>query len=126
MKDLGALRYFLSIEVASSTKGYLSHDNVVDIPIELHVMFSASNGGPLDDPTWYLELVCCLNYLIVPLPYISYLVHIARQVVQLLVLLIVLPCYAFWIMFITLPTSVSCSFLLRALFHFELDSLDLY
>ena len=79
MKNLGLLRYFLGIQVASSPKGYLlfqfkyenenisraklTNDKVVDTPIELHAKFSPTDGVPLDDPTVYWELVDCLVYL---------------------------------------------------------------
>lgn len=64
MRDFAGLHFFLRIELASSPKGYLSHINSVDIPIELHVKFSVSNGGPLNNPTWYLELICYLTILL--------------------------------------------------------------
>ncbi|XP_028119052.1 uncharacterized protein LOC114316564 [Camellia sinensis] len=79
IKDLRSLRYFLGIEVVTSPSGYLlfqtkyardilscanlTDDKIVDTPLELHAMFSASDGIPLDDPTLYRELVGCLVYL---------------------------------------------------------------
>ncbi|GFS40400.1 anaphase-promoting complex/cyclosome 2 [Actinidia rufa] len=68
MKDLGPLRYFLGIEVASSPKGYLLSQTkyiidilhranlTVDTPLKLHAKFSATDGVLLEDPTLYREL----------------------------------------------------------------------
>ncbi|XP_028079274.1 uncharacterized protein LOC114281036 [Camellia sinensis] len=92
MKYLGPLRYFLAIEVATSPSGYLLSqtkyardilsranlidDKIIDTPFQLHALFFAFDGVPLEDPTLYRELVGCLVYLTVTRPNISYVVHI--------------------------------------------------
>ena len=80
MKDLGYLRYFLSIKVASSPRGYLLSqskyvadilewirliDNkTVDTPIEVNTRYSSSNGLPskLSISLHYSSryCICCL------------------------------------------------------------------
>ncbi|GJX65181.1 gag-pol polyprotein [Tanacetum coccineum] len=69
MKDLGLLRYFFGIEVASSPKGYLLFqskyiddlfdrarmiDNMIaDIPIDAKAKYTPTDGNPLPDPSLY-------------------------------------------------------------------------
>lgn len=48
----------------------------------MHVKFSASDGGLLDNPMGYRELVGCLIMLILPCPDISYLVYIVSWFVS--------------------------------------------
>ncbi|KAM3366315.1 hypothetical protein ACQJBY_015641 [Aegilops geniculata] len=112
MSDLGPLRYFLGIEVSSTSNGFfisqekyiqdlltratLSDERTAETPMELNVNLRASDGELLSDPTCYRHLVGSLVYLAVTRPDISYPVHILSQ-------------------FVSAPTSVHYSHLLRVL-----------
>ena len=112
MSDLGPLRYFLGIEVSSTSDSiYLSQEKYVqdllarsclidhrtfETPIELNVQLRATDGKPLTDPTRYRHIVGSLVYLAVTRPDISYAVHILSQ-------------------FVSSPTHVHYSHLLRVL-----------
>ncbi|GJZ87264.1 uncharacterized mitochondrial protein-like protein [Tanacetum coccineum] len=77
-KDLGLLRYFLGIEVASSPKGYLlsqskyigdlldrariTDEMVEDIHIDAKAKYTPTNGDPLHDPSLYRTIVGSLVY----------------------------------------------------------------
>uniref|UniRef100_A0ACD5VKK6 Uncharacterized protein n=1 Tax=Avena sativa TaxID=4498 RepID=A0ACD5VKK6_AVESA len=112
MTDLGPLRYFLRIEVSSTSDGFyifqekyiqdllaraaLGDERTIETPMELNVKLQPTDGDPLPDPTRYRHLVGSLVYLVVTHPDISYPVHILSQ-------------------FVSAPTTVHYSNLLRVL-----------
>jgi hypothetical protein len=97
MSDLGPLRYFLGIEIASTSEGFfLSQEKYIqdlldqtsvtthqtaETPMELNVHLTPTDGDPLEDPTRYHHIVGILVYLGVTRPDISYSVHILSQFV---------------------------------------------
>ncbi|XP_028079647.1 uncharacterized protein LOC114281399 [Camellia sinensis] len=98
MKDLGPLQYFLSIEVASSPKGYfvshakyanevihcvdLTDTKITTTSIELNVKLTITDAVLLDDLTLYRELMGCLVYLMVAHLDLAYVVHAVSQFVS--------------------------------------------
>jgi len=97
MKDLGVLRYFLGIEVASSPKIYLlflykyttdqfeharlTNEKIVDTSLEKSVRYSSSDDVPLTDSTLYQTIVGSLVYIIVTRLNIAHVVHVVSQFV---------------------------------------------
>ncbi|KAH7538135.1 hypothetical protein FEM48_Zijuj03G0166900 [Ziziphus jujuba var. spinosa] len=98
MKDLGALKYFLGIEVARSSAGLFlcQRKYTLDIvseagllgakpcgfPIEQNHRLGLVNGELLSNPESYRRLVGRLIYLAVTHPDLAYSVHILSQFMQ--------------------------------------------
>ena len=98
IKDLGALRYFFGIKVASSQKSYLlsqskytinilnwarlTDTKTVDNPLWVNVRYSSFDGKPLLDRALYRTIVSNLVYLTIRYSDIAYDVHIVSQFVD--------------------------------------------
>jgi len=98
IKDLGALKYFLGIEVAQNsqrlflcqckyaldiiTKCGLLGSKPAQSPIEVNHKLALAIGAPLQDATQYRRLIGRLICLIITRPELSYVVHILSQFMQ--------------------------------------------
>lgn len=98
MKDLGALKYFLGLELASSPNGLflcqrkyaldiLQECGMLDckpclFPMEQHHHLSTASGAHYSNPAQYRRLVGRLIYLTITWPELSYYVHILSQFMQ--------------------------------------------
>ena len=97
-KDLGKLKYFLSIEIAQSNSGVVIFQikytldiltdtgmldcKPVDTPMDPNVKLVPSQGELLRDSERYRRLIGKLNYLTITWPNISFLVSIIGQFLQ--------------------------------------------
>ncbi|XP_020258057.1 uncharacterized protein LOC109834445 [Asparagus officinalis] len=98
MKDLGPLRYFLSLEISQGPQGILlsqqkylldildraelTDDGTVDTPLQQNIKFRSTDGEPLSDPTQYRHFVGQLVYLCISRLDISHAVGIVSQFVS--------------------------------------------
>ena len=98
MYDLDSLRYFLGIEVSSSSERfYLSQEKylqdlldrasltdhwTIETPMELNIHLHATDGDRIKDLTRYRHIVGSLVYLGVTRPNISHAIHILNQFVS--------------------------------------------
>jgi len=98
LKDLGQLKYFLSLEIARSELGIsvcqrkyalkvledtgMLASKPIQFPMEPNVKFSKDFGQILDDPTTYRRLVGRLLYLTISRPDISFAVQVLSQFID--------------------------------------------
>lgn len=95
MKDIGALRYFLGIELARTAEGIflcqrkycldivsecgLLGSCPAHVPIEQNQCLATASDAPYSDPGWYRRVVGRLIYLSISRPDLAYTVHILSQ-----------------------------------------------
>ncbi len=94
MKDLGKLRYFLSIEGIQSPKGIwllqrqyalkklfeygMTSCKPISSPLEQNVKLNANEGDLVEDTTMYRRIVGSLIYMTITRPYLSYAVGVVN------------------------------------------------
>lgn len=95
IKDLGALHYFLGLQVSSSSTGLhidklkYAHDILqkydlllsqpMSTPLAAKPPLTATNGEPLENPTLFREMVRSFQYLTITHPNISFTVNTVAQ-----------------------------------------------
>jgi Reverse transcriptase (RNA-dependent DNA polymerase) len=95
IKDLGKLKYFLSIEIAYSSKGLFicQRKYILDLlketdkigckpaktPLDTNVKLNSEDGEPLEDVNQFQRLVEKLIYLTITRPDLSYAVSLVSQ-----------------------------------------------
>jgi hypothetical protein len=100
MFDLGPMRYFLGVEISSTSERFflsqekyihdlldrasLTDHQTAETHMELNVHLTPTDGEPLEDPTHYYHIVGSLVYLGATKHDISYSVHILSQFVSTL------------------------------------------
>ncbi|XP_061348228.1 uncharacterized mitochondrial protein AtMg00810-like [Gastrolobium bilobum] len=98
IKDLGAFKYFIGIEIVRAPTGlFLSQckyamDVLIEVgllgccsfelPIEQNICLALASGSDCDDLSRYLRLIGKLVYLTITRPDISYVVHTLSQFMQ--------------------------------------------
>lgn len=98
MKDLGAPRYFLGLEIDRSNSGFfvsqrkytldllkefgMSNVTPLKLPMDAHLKLTPHKGEQLEDPAPYQRLVGKLLYLTITRPDITFSVHILTQFMQ--------------------------------------------